>query len=119
MKGKGIRSERETVIRFDEESSVANIWTASETIYRRLRKLGYCPTEDGQRSASFEVPKRDIKLPRPKSEMRSRLAKKRSEAARDTLFKPGTTNRPTVQPSIASKTYAREKKANGNPLGKG
>ncbi len=104
MKGRGIRSERETVIRFDEESSVANIWTSSGSVYGRLRKLGYCPTEDGQRSAKFEMPKRDIKLPRPKSEKRSQASRRRSEAARDTLIKPGTTNRATFQPSIASKT---------------
>ncbi len=66
MKGKGPRSERETIIRFDEDSDMANIWTASAPIYRQLRKLGYFPAEDRERSARFEVPKRDVRLPRPK-----------------------------------------------------
>ena len=114
MKAKGIRTERETVICFNEEDELASVWTASETIYRRLRKLGYCPTEDNDRSAKFEMPKRDIKLPRPKSERRSQIARRRSEAFQKGVSMSGTTNRATFQPSIASKTYAREGKANGN-----
>ena len=66
MKGKGPRCERETIIRFDEDGTTATVWTASEPIYRRLRKSGYFPAEDNERSASFEVPKRDVRLPRPK-----------------------------------------------------
>ena len=66
MKGKGPRCERETIIRFDEDGAMANVWTASAPVYRKLRKLGYFPAEDNERSATFEVPKRDVKLPRPK-----------------------------------------------------
>ena len=69
MKGEGPRHERETVIRFDDESNEATIWTASETTYRRLKKLGYAPIEDLGRSATFKMPKRDVKLPRPKRVM--------------------------------------------------
>ena len=54
MRGKGIRAERETVICFNEEDALASIWTASETVYRRLRKLGYCPTEDKDRHGEIE-----------------------------------------------------------------
>ncbi len=97
MKGKGIRSERETIIRFDEESSVANIWTASETIYRRLMKLGYYPTEGGQRSAKFEMPRRDIKLPRPKSEKRSQASRERAKALGTATFSSGARCRAMVQ----------------------
>ncbi len=116
MRGQGIRAERETVICFNEEDALASIWTASETVYRRLRKLGYVPTEDNDRSAKFEMPKRDIKLPRPKSEKRSQLARQRSGASQNALFSPGTTNRAMVQPSNASNTYARGKKAHDNGL---
>ena len=66
MKGKGPRSERETVIRLDEAGYTASVWTSSEVVYRRLRKMGYLPTEDNERSARFRVPKRDVRLPRPK-----------------------------------------------------
>jgi hypothetical protein len=66
MKGKGPKYERETIINFNEESDTASIWTASEVVYRRLMKLGYMPFQDNERSAVFEMPKRDVKLPRPK-----------------------------------------------------
>ena len=66
MEGKGPKNERETVIRFDEESFTATIWTASEVVYRRLLKLGYMVASESDRSATFEIPKREIKLPRPK-----------------------------------------------------
>ena len=69
MTGKGLKSERETIINFNEDEATATIWTASEVTYRRLLKRGYAPIEDGERSALFRVPKRDVKLPRPKREM--------------------------------------------------
>jgi hypothetical protein len=62
----GPRFERETIINFNEADETASVWTASESIYRRLLKLGYEPREDGERHAAFEMPKKDIKLPRPK-----------------------------------------------------
>ena len=98
MKGKGIREERETVIRWDEAGDTANIWTASESVYRQLKKRGYCPTEDNDRSASFEMPKQDIKLPRPKSEKRSQLARRRAEALGKALFSSGARSRAIDQP---------------------
>ncbi len=75
MKGKGPRSERETVIRFDEAGDTATVWTASEVVYRKLRKMGYEPVEDRERSANFKVPKGDVRLPRPK---RTRSPSKRT-----------------------------------------
>jgi len=65
MKGKGPRDERETIINFNEQDEKASIWTASEPIYRRLRRLGYDPVKDDERSALFELPKKHIRLPRP------------------------------------------------------
>ena len=63
MIGKGPREERETVIVWSEDGDTATIWTASETVYRRMKKRGWFPSEDGERHAAFEVPKRLIRLP--------------------------------------------------------
>jgi len=79
MKGKGPKHERETVIVFNEEESTASIWTASEMVYRRLKKVGYVPAQDNERSASFEVPRADVKLPRPRRK-RILSAEQRREA---------------------------------------
>ena len=66
MKAEGPKHERETIINFNEEDTVATVWTASESAYRQLRKRGYAPTQDNERSAVFTMAKRDVKLPRPK-----------------------------------------------------
>jgi len=70
MEGKGQRFERETVITFNEEEAEAAIWTASETIYRRLiKRLGRVYlAEDGERHAVFKFPKEFISLPRLKAQ---------------------------------------------------
>ncbi len=65
MKGKGPRYERETSITFNEEDETAQIWTFSEPMYRKLIKMGYCPSEDNERSASFEVPKKCVSIRKP------------------------------------------------------
>jgi hypothetical protein len=62
MRGKGPRIERETIIRFDEVRPTAEVWTASEPIYRKLLKQGHVPKEDGERSATFEVLKRSVAI---------------------------------------------------------
>jgi hypothetical protein len=71
MEGKGPRFERETIITFNETESSASVWTASETVYRRLKNLGYVPTRDNERSAVFEVPRNLVKIlrRRPKREL--------------------------------------------------
>ena len=97
MKGKGPRIERETSIVWNEEEDKALIWTASEITYQKLRKLGYSPTEDRERSASFIVPKRDIKMPRPLDEARSRRVKEMIAAGK-TGFKPRQRNRSHSEP---------------------
>src|SRR5262245_66421896 len=58
MRGKGPRIERETIIRFDEASENAEVWTASEPFYRKLLKQGHVPREDGEGSADLEGRKR-------------------------------------------------------------
>jgi hypothetical protein len=69
MKPNGPRSERETIINFNEEDETASIWTASDVVYRRLMKrLGrQYLTEDGERHAVFRFPKELISLPRAKA----------------------------------------------------
>ena len=74
-------TKRETIINFNEESDMASIWTASEVVYRRLMKLGYGPSQDNERSAVFEIPKRDVRLPRPKRAM----SEARRERIRESL----------------------------------
>lgn len=65
MTPKGPRSERETVIRFDDDDGTATIWTASGVVYRKLlKRLGRSYlTEDGERHAVFTLPKRAVRLP--------------------------------------------------------
>ena len=67
MKAKGPKIERETIIRWDEVGEQASIWTASQPVYRKLLKLGHTPTEDNERSASFDVPKRCVSIRRARS----------------------------------------------------
>ncbi len=62
MKGKGIKRERETVINYNEADASAFIWTASERVYRKLKKLGYEPVKDTERSARFEIPKKRVSI---------------------------------------------------------
>lgn len=69
MKAEGPRHERETIINFNDEEDIAYVWTASQTIYRALTKKGYNPVADNGRSASFEIPKSDIRLPIPKRKL--------------------------------------------------
>jgi hypothetical protein len=66
MKASGPKHERETIIRWDEETDNVSVWTASETIYRQLKKrLGMAHlTDDGERHACFEFPRRFMVLPR-------------------------------------------------------
>lgn len=79
MRGKGPREERETTITFNEADDTASIWTASEAVYKKLKKRGFFPTEDGDRHASFQVPKKAIRLP---SQPRKLSEAQRAEIAR-------------------------------------
>ena len=79
MKGRGPRQERETTIHFNEVELTASIWTASEPMYRKLLKLGYKPTEESDRSATFHVPKKLVavrKIRKITDAHRKRLAQK-------------------------------------------
>jgi hypothetical protein len=81
MEGKGQRLERETVITFNEGESSASVWTASETVYRRLKNLGYVPTRDDERSAVFEIPKAVVRVLKP------RIKRELTERQREALKK--------------------------------
>jgi hypothetical protein len=62
------------------------VWTASEPVYRRLPKQGHAPKEDGERSATFEVPKRSVVI-----KTRKVLTDKQREALQKHSFSSGST----------------------------
>jgi len=88
MEGKGQRFERETIITFNEAESSASVWTASETVYRRLKNLGYVPTEDNERSAVFEIPKAVVRVLKP------RVKRELTERQREALKKGHSSSKP-------------------------
>lgn len=84
MKAEGPRYERETLIGLNDDGDTAWIWTASDTIYRRMLKRGWRPEVDGERHAEFIVPKSAIRLPRQKRAAPTKprgFARKRQEVA--------------------------------------
>jgi hypothetical protein len=85
MRGKGPKIERETIIRFDEVNPTADIWTASEPIYRKLLKQGHVPKEDGERSATFQVPKQSVAI-----RTRNALTDKQREVLQKHSFSSGS-----------------------------
>lgn len=92
MKGKGSKLERETVIGVNEAEPNASIWTASEQTYRKLLKLGYTPTEESDRSATFQVPKRlvTVRKPRKISEAHRRALAENARSLRNaTVYRGG------------------------------
>jgi hypothetical protein len=84
VKAKGPKTERETVIRWSEDGEKASIWTASQPVYRKLLKLGHKPTEDNERSAIFDVPKRCVSIRRART-----LTDKQQEALQTHGFAVG------------------------------
>lgn len=62
MKPDGPRYERETIIRFDEESPFAEIWTASGPIYNKLKRLGLDQIEEGERHGVFKCLKSQVSI---------------------------------------------------------
>jgi len=66
MKGQGKREERETTITFNEKDPTAHIETFSQLTYRMLKKRGYEPVEDRERSACFKVPKKCVNIRKPR-----------------------------------------------------
>lgn len=64
MQADGPKHERETIIRFDEETDNVEIWTASQGIYRKCLKLGFDCFEDDERHAIFRTNAKNIRLVR-------------------------------------------------------
>jgi len=67
MTPEGLRSERETVINFNEEDETATIWTASGPMDKRLRKLGLEVIEEGDRHTVFKCLRSQVKVRRLKA----------------------------------------------------
>src|SRR5262245_29284364 len=82
--GQGTKFERETVIIFNEAEVKASIWTASESVYRQLIKRGYQPATDEERHATFDIPRREMMLPRPKR--KREMSVKQQEALKRAAF---------------------------------
>jgi hypothetical protein len=64
MTPEGLRSERETVINFNEEEETATIWTASGAMDKGLRKLGLEVIEEGDRHTVFKCLRSQVKVRR-------------------------------------------------------
>lgn len=82
------RIERETTIIFNDDESIANVWTCSPVMMRKLDKLAetypndYRCTrydEDGY-SKRYEVKKRYIRFGKPASEAQKERGRKVAEA---------------------------------------
>jgi hypothetical protein len=67
MKALGPKSERETVVVLCDGEAEARIWTASSSMYRKLRKRGFMPIAEDERSASFKIPKRSVSFRQPRA----------------------------------------------------
>src|SRR5262249_10331970 len=80
MKAKGLRQERETIINFNDAEDSASVWTASQKVYGALKRVGYNPVTDDDRSARFEISKADVRLPRPKRKLTPGQRKTRIKA---------------------------------------
>jgi len=82
MTPKGPRSERETVINFNEEEETATIWTASGPMDKRFRKLGLEVIEEGDRHTVFKCLRSQVKVQRPRVLSPQRLEALRNKAKR-------------------------------------
>lgn len=74
-----IRLERETTITFNEAESEAMVWSASQPVLRRLKKMGFEPYRNDGEGKSFKLPKKliSIRFPRIVSEAAKNAFKER------------------------------------------
>lgn len=86
MTGKGPRSERETIVLFNEADDEMEIWTASEIVYRRLKKAGFYPANEGDRHATFRIPKSSFRMPRQPSPARAEQGRRLADARKAKLL---------------------------------
>src|SRR4029453_350707 len=66
MTPKGPRSERETIINFNEEEETATIWTDSGPIDKRFLNLWLEVIEEGERHPVFRCLRSQVKIRRQK-----------------------------------------------------
>ena len=87
MTPKGPRSERETIISFNEEEETATIWTASGPMDKRFRKLRLEVIEEGDRHTVFKCLRSQVKVRRPRvlSSQQLEAAKEKAKRMRQGL----------------------------------
>ena len=64
------KSEKETIINFDESSQIVNIYTCSKSVANKCKKAGYEPKEQNEVSWTFETNKRFISFRNSSSKKR-------------------------------------------------
>lgn len=98
MKAKGPKSERETVITFNDSDKLADVQTHSNRVYKTLLKRGFLPYTDEGRSASFKIPKNNVsfRTSNPISEKRRNAL----ERARSKVRPRSIQNSLSVQPKM-------------------
>jgi hypothetical protein len=81
--------EMETIINFNEEEKIANIYTHNSALIRRLEKLSIERPDEcsvaynqGSHGASFDVPKKWIKINPTRILSNEELQKRREQAQR-------------------------------------
>jgi len=84
LRAKGPKIDGETTFTLSEGEVTASIWTSSQPMYRKLKKLGFYPVEDRDRSATFKIPKKCVSFRRVvvMSEERKAILRKRGQALR-------------------------------------
>lgn len=79
------REEQETIIRFDEATKEAELYTASPIVYRRMIKRGFKAEVLDNKSWTFSIPRKAVRLPSKPRQLSKELKAKMSERAK-TLF---------------------------------
>lgn len=87
--GTGSRVENETTIIFADSGPDAVINTASPTVFRRLRRLGYEPVWTNGCRARFTIPRDRVRLPKPPRTGRP-MSERQRAALQDGSFSPQT-----------------------------
>lgn len=57
------RIEQETIINFNQEEDLAELYTASPAVYRRMTKRGFVAERVDSESWIFKMPRQCVKLP--------------------------------------------------------
>lgn len=74
------KSERETIIRFDQESDQASVYTHEKTWQQHIEKtLGTKPTNVWGPAREYEIPKKWLRLPRAPSRARQEAGRRAAQ----------------------------------------